>query len=205
MTALLLSLALAQFATDVYENPAAFEELESKDGVTVSRRAVTHNAYFEYRVTYDAASPVEELCNGVFEWGTRGGDGSGVIAHKVLVEGDDVRVVYDQISQPLVANRDYALTVKRERLEGGACRIRFRITNELAPPKPDGFVRMEKLWGEWHFTPLPKGGARLTYTMFSDPAGSVPPFLVHGTARKVTRESALSAPAKAKQWGEVRK
>lgn len=204
MSALLLGLVLAQFATDVFDNEAAFEVLEEKDGVTVSRRAVAQSAFYEYRIAYDAPLSVAELCGGVFEWGTRVGDGPGVKLHQVLEDGADRRVVYDQISEPMVADRDYALTVTRERLVTGACRIRFRITNELAPPKPERFVRMQKLWGEWHFAPQERG-ARLTYTMFSDPGGSIPAFLVHGTARKITRQTAVMAVDKARQHAEVKK
>ena len=42
-----------------------------------------------------------------------------------------------------------AMQGARERLPDGNCRIRFRATNDQAPPKPEGFVRMDKMWGEW--------------------------------------------------------
>ncbi|MFZ5439395.1 MAG: hypothetical protein ACOZQL_05265 [Myxococcota bacterium] len=204
MSWLVSALVLAQFATDVFENDAAFEQLDVTDGVTVSRRAIAGSAFFEYRIAYDAPLSADELCRGVFEWGTKVGDGPGVKKHAVLVDTADRRVVYDQISEPMVADRDYALTVTRERLVTGACRIRFRITNDAAPPKPERYVRMDRLWGEWHFQPLERG-ARLTYTMFSDPGGSIPAFLVHGTARKITRQTAVMAVEKARQFLEVKK
>ena len=168
-------------------------------------REVKGSAYQEYRVEVATPLPVEALCFEIFEWGTKEGDGPGVVLHKVLQDGDDSRVVYDQIAQPVVSRRDFSLTVVRERLPDGNCRIRFRTTNQAAPPKPEGFVRMEKVWGEWRMEAVPAGGTRLTYTLFSDPAGAIPSFLVHGAQRKSARDATLQALAKTKHYVEAGK
>ncbi|MFT3714115.1 MAG: hypothetical protein QM817_41160 [Archangium sp.] len=199
-----VALVLLQFSTDVFENETKFEKVDTRGGVTTYKRAVKGSVFFEYRAVAETTLTVDQLCVALFEWGTKGGDGVGVILNKVLTDGDDQRVVYTQISQPIVANRDYALTVKRERPTPTTCRTRFRTTNELAPKKPDGFVRMEKLWGEWLMEPTEKG-ARVTYTMFSDPAGSVPAFLVHGPTLNATRESIGLGLQKAQQYVEAHK
>ena len=129
-------------------------------------------------------------------------DGPAVTLNTVLQDGEDLRVVYSQITQPIVSRRDYALTVQRERLPDGTCRIRFRTTNEAAPPKPEGFVRMDKLWGEWRMAAGPEGKSTLTYTLFSDPSGSVPPFLVHGAQKNATRDALVMAVKKTKRFVE---
>lgn len=188
MHALLLALALAQADADPFDNADAFEKLDSAGGVTMYRRAIKGSPFWEYRAEAKTPLKVPDLCVALFEWGTKGGEGPGVMMNKVLTDGDDERVVYTQISQPVVANRDYALTIRRERPTADTCRIRFRTTNAVAPKSPDGFVRMEKLWGEWRVDP-DEAGAKVTYTMFSDPAGAVPAFLVHGPTKSATRES----------------
>ncbi len=203
MSALLLAV-LVQFPTDVFDNVAPFEPLESRDGVVTSKRQVKGSPYAEYRVERFTPFTAEQLCVAVFEWGTRHGDGPGVTLNTVLTDGDDVRVIYNHLSKPVIANRDYALTIARERLPDGSCRLRFRTTNEAAPPSPAGYVRIEKLWGEWRFMPVVSGGASLTYTLFSDPAGSVPPFLVHGPARQATFDAAAMAVEKTKRFVEGR-
>lgn len=200
MSALLL-LALAQFPMDVFENEAAFTQLEQQDGLVLSGRDVKGSAYQEYRVELSTPHPVDALCTAIFEWGTKGADSPTIVLNKLLQDGDDRRVVYNQIAQVPVSNRDYAMTVVKERLPAGDCRIRFRITNDAAPLKPEGFVRMDKMWGEWRAVAQPSG-TRLTYTLFSDPAGSVPSFLVHGPQRKATRDAALRALVKTKQFVE---
>jgi hypothetical protein len=200
-----LLLVLAQFATDVFDNEAKFEKIDTRGGVTTYKRAVKDSVFWEYRAVAETPLAVDDLCVALFEWGTRGGDGIGVILNKVLTDGEHERVVYTQISQPIVANRDYALTVKRERPTETTCRIRFRTTNALAPKKPDGFVRMDKLWGEWRVDPKDSGGSVVTYTLFSDPAGSVPAFLVHGPALNATRESIGMGLEKARKYLEAKK
>ena len=52
---------------------------------------------------------------------------------------------------------------------------------------------------------VPAGGAKLTYTLFSDPAGSVPSFLVHGAQRKATRDAAMMSLEKTKKYLEAAK
>lgn len=205
MTCGLALLALAQFPLDVFENPAPWAEVERRDGLTVSQRPRTGSPFFEHRVEATTELPVEALCAAVFEWGTREGDGPGVVLHRLLQDGEDLRVAYEQIAQPVVARRDFALTIARERLSGGACRIRFRATNALAPPRPEGFVRMDDVWGSWLFEAQPGGGARLTHTLYSDPAGAIPPFLVHGPQRSSARDSVRFALARTRRFlAEVR-
>jgi hypothetical protein len=146
----------------------------------------------------------DDLCEAIFEWGTRGSDSPGMVSSKVLVDGENERIVYAHISQPVVADRDYVLRVRRERLSPTSCRIRFRTTTEAAPPRPDGFVRMEKLWGQWTFDARAAGGADVAYTLFSDPAGSVPSFLVHGGLKSSAKESVTRGLSKVKGLAEQR-
>lgn len=188
MVSLVLMVLAQQPPLELFERVAPFEPVSQKDGLTLTQRSVSSSALFEYRVETQTSFTVEQLCEAVYEWGTRQGDGPNVTLHKVLRDGVDLRVVYDQISAPVVANRDYALTVIRERPTPTSCRIRFWVTNDQAPPRPDGFVRMSKLWGEWLFEQAATG-ATLRYTLFSDPGGSVPAFLVRGPQRDATVKS----------------
>lgn len=205
MSALVLLLVTAQFATDVFDNSAPFSKLDERDGITVSRREVKASDYFEYRAELASTHPVPALCEAIFDWGTRHQDGAMVTLARVLDDKEDVRVVYNQVSAPVVSRRDYAMTVTRERLGDGGCRIRFRATNELAPARPDGFVRMNKMWGEWRLEPNGEGASKITYTLFTDPAGSVPAFLVHGSQRQATRDGVVRAIEKTKQYLETKK
>lgn len=204
MNALLL-VVLSQFPMDVFDTGGAFKEFDHGAYGVLSKREVKGSPYPEHRIVVTTDVPAQVLCDAVFEMGTSG-ETDGLALHKSLRDDGDVRVVYEQLAIPVVSNRDYAMTVARwPKLEGGKCRIRFRATNDAAPELPKGYVRMDKLWGEWFFEPQDDGKTRLTYTMFSDPAGSVPPFLVQGSLVKAVKDSVLKALAKGKAAAEKKK
>jgi hypothetical protein len=202
MTALLV-LLLAQ-PVGIFENPEPFKVLESKGGLVLSGRPIKGSKLSEYRVTTDTPYSAAALCEHIYAWATKGTDHPGVKLRKLLKDGPDERVVYNQIEQSVVSDRDYALTVVRRREPDGTCRIRFWTSNDLAPPKPAGFVRMERLWGGWQFEPLPGGKARLTYTLFADPGGSVPAFLVHGPQKSAAKASVITGLKKIKATLEAK-
>jgi hypothetical protein len=164
-----------------------WEVVGTEGGVRLESRPVATSGCLEFRVTTTTPLSVETLCTAIFEWGSKGTDYPDLKHRTLLADGTDERVSYDQIEQPIVSNRDYAMTVRRVR-EGDQCRIRFRATNEKAPPRPEGWVRIEKLWGSWTFTPT-DGGTELVYTLFADPAGSIPAVLVRGSQREAALNS----------------
>jgi hypothetical protein len=202
---MILFLVLLAQPAGVFENPDAFKVLEVKNGVTLQARSIKGSKYSEYRAVTDTPYPVAALCEHIYEWATKGTDHAGTKLHKLLKDGPDDRVFYNQIEQSVVSDRDYALTVVRRREPGGTCHIRFWTSNELAPPIPAGFVRMERLWGGWRFDPLPGGKARLTHTLFADPGGSIPAFLVHGPQKSAVKETVASALQKVKAALEAKK
>ena len=145
----------------------------------------------------DNGFKIEALCDVVFEWGTRGTDVPGLRARQEISSAPDERVVYDQFDAPIVTNRDYAITVKRTRGADGVCRIRYWATNEKAPKKPEGWVRLDKLWGSWTFTSR-QGQTELVYTQFSDPGGSLPAIFANKSQRDRALQSVRVAIEKAK-------
>jgi len=48
-------------------------------------------------------------------------------------------------------------------------------------PEVKGYVRVTTLKGSWKFTPLEKGLVEITYQVYSDPGGSLPPILANST------------------------
>lgn len=187
---LALALALAAEPVERFEAQGGWEDASTRDGVTVDRRAIAGTPYFEYRASTLVDVPADALCEHVFTWGTLSRDHAGMKLRRLVRDSGDERVTYDQIEQPIVANRDFGMTVRRFRDAAGVCRIRFFQNNAEAPPSPPGFVRMTKLWGSWAFEPDGEK-TKVTYTMFADPAGAIPPFLVHGSQRTLTKENML--------------
>ena len=183
----LLMVVMAQLPMPELDAPGEFKEVDRGAWGVLSQRAVAGSSFKESRVQAEVPLGVARLCESVWKMATSGVT-KGVIRHDLLVDEPNLRVIYQQVSYPVVSKRDYAMTLWRLAApEGGPCRVRFRVTNERAPKLPKGFVRLEKLWGEWLFEPTRGGGAKVTYRMFSDPAGSLPAFVAHGQVREKTK------------------
>ena len=174
---------LTRLALALGAEPAPCTRLEERDGILLESRPFPDSAYVELRLTTTSSHTVGSLCDAAFGSGRFDPQEPDLKSRVILQESADERVTYDQIAPPLVANRDYAVRARRERAPDGSCAMRFSLANQLAPPVPEGWVRLTKVSGAWTFAPLPDGRTRVTYLIHSDPAGSIPPFLVEGTRR----------------------
>jgi hypothetical protein len=68
------------------------------------------------------------------------------------------------------------------RLPDGRLESRFGRTDEGCPPEHRGLVRMTRVEGRWTLTPLPDGSTDVEYQAVTDPAGSVPVWMVNRAA-----------------------
>lgn len=161
--------------------PAAWEKVTTTDGVTIEQRPVSDSKFVELRFTTTTDKTPESLCAAVFGDGKFDEDEPDLESRKVLSETADTRITYDQITPPIVSHRDYVVRAHWA-MEGSACRMTFEATENLAPPPVDGWVRLKKVRGHWLFEPV-EGKTKLTYVVFSDPAGAIPPFLAEGSRR----------------------
>lgn len=164
---------------------APFEKVEEADGVLIEARPVPASKVVELRLTTTTTKTPQSLCDAAFGDGKFDPEEPDLKSRTILSESADERVTYDQISPAVVSNRDYAVRAKRVRGEDGSCRMIFEGANEVAPKLPDGWVRITKLRGAWVFEPQPDKKTKVTYTIHSDPAGSIPAFMVEGTRRKI--------------------
>lgn len=163
---------------------AEYEKAGESDGVTIEQRAVPASKFVELRFTTLTDKTPRSLCDAAFGDGKFDPKEPDLKARTIVQESADERVTYDQITPPVVSNRDYVVRAKRI-VEGASCRMTFEAANELGPKSPDGWVRVSKLRGYWLFEPVDGGKTRLTYVVFTDPGGSIPAFLVEGNRKKL--------------------
>lgn len=163
---------------------AEYEKAGESDGVTIEQRAVPASKFVELRFTTLTDKTPRSLCDAAFGDGKFDPKEPDLKARTIVQESADERVTYDQITPPIVSNRDYVVRAKRI-VEGASCRMTFEAANELGPKSPDGWVRVSKLRGYWLFEPADGGKTRLTYVVFTDPGGSIPAFLVEGNRKKL--------------------
>jgi len=199
MTALwwLAPLVVVAVPDSVFENTGAWQPEETDGALKVEGRAIANSSWLEYRIVTTTDLAAEPLCDSVFENMTKGKPGSNVKSRKLLKDGADTRVLYDQVDAPMISLRDYAMTVKKTRGEAG-CRIRFKITNEEAPPLGDGVVRMENMWGGWDFDAR-DGKTVVTHWLYADPGGAVPAWIARGSQKRALKEGVTRMLDKARE------
>jgi hypothetical protein len=155
------------------------------DGITLSARELPNERVVELRAQVSSKSSIPALCASAYGGATLDKAEPDITTRKLLREnGANERVTYEQISAPVVSDRDYAVRSVREPFGEGGCRVVFAADNQEAPPLPKSFVRIEKLRGSWTFEPQGDGGVAATYVIFTDPGGSLPALFVEGPRKK---------------------
>jgi hypothetical protein len=159
------------------------------DGVTVERRDVPGSSFDELRLTTTSPATLERLCAAVYPkpWS---GKLEGRFKHRELLrETESERWTYEQISVPVVSDRDYVMHVTLEQpASTGRCEVSFETESLGVRPPPPGFVRIGGIRGHWSLAPLGDEGVRVEYRIWSDPGGAVPAFLAKGGQRSAAVE-----------------
>lgn len=159
-----------------------WKEAGRKQGLLLEKRAVPGSAMPEVRVTTHSPLPAWRIASAL--WTDRSASKYAQRSRRkrvVLRETADERVVHEQISSPVVSDRDYVVRQRRSGDGRGApFRMTFEAANDVGPPPAKGIVRLPALRGSWTVTPTPDGGADVIYLVHSEPGGSVPAFLVRG-------------------------
>jgi hypothetical protein len=165
----------------------AFSVVDNSDGIVLESRPVDGSKFPEFRATVTSPKPARALCQAAFDESRAPSSAPEVKSRKVISESADERVDYDQLTAPLVSDRDYTWRMKRTRAADGSCRIDFSTANDLAPPLPSGVVRIDVVRGAWTFTP-DGTNTKVVYTVYTDPGGSLPAFIVvNGEQRSVLK------------------
>jgi len=169
------------------------------DGFKVELRDMPGSAFEEIRVTTTSPEPLQALCDAVWAKGVGAKAEGRFKKREVLSETDTERVTYEQISLPIVSDRDYVLVVKLlQPADTGRCEVSFSTKEDPSRPPADGHVRMTSVRGHWLLTPTPEGKVTVVYTVYSDPGGAVPPFLAKGSQREAAVDFLKTILARAK-------
>lgn len=168
--------ALAQFS----DAPGDWKPQSTKEGITLERRAVPGSKFYEYRAVVAIAVEPELAAEDIWR-ALRGSDMETLKRRDILRESPDELLIYDQIRTPIVNDRDYVITVKREH-DATARRTRFRCAtvSGVGPPAAPKHVRIPIIRAGWMVEPGAHGGTQLTYYAYSEPGGLITAFLARG-------------------------
>ncbi len=153
------------------------------DGMQVELREVPGSAYDEIRVHTRRDGKLPALCEAIFDGSPE--KGGSFLRRDVFRRTARERWTYERIAIPLASDRDYVLHVEMDVPPArGRCEISFQTATDAAHPPVPGVVRIPVIRGHWSLAPAPEGGVGVTYQVYSDPGGSLPPFLVRGGQRR---------------------
>lgn len=160
----------------------AFTPDGTVDGLTVEKREVAGSPFFEVRISTTTPVPMAALCDELYGDGSFDPTEPDLKSRRVLSEDAGVRILHDEIAPAVVSRRDYVIerTVQRSATD---CVVRYHAVEHPAAPPRANVVRITKIYGTYRFETLPSGQTRASSILFSDPAGSVPAFLVRGPQR----------------------
>lgn len=181
MRLIVLSLLLPAAAL---AEPPSWRDRGKVDGIRVETRDIPGSHFEEIRLTTESKEPLARLCEVIFGKGAAEKGEGNFKKREVLRETPTERWTYEQIALPVVSDRDYVVHVKVDRpAETGQCEISFQTEDDPSRPVRKEFVRLKAVRGHWLLTPLETGAVKIVYRIFSDPGGTVPPFLVWGGQR----------------------
>jgi hypothetical protein len=154
------------------------QELQ-KHGVRVWSRHVEGTRIHQLRATTTMDLPAEQVFAFLCDLEAY----TSVIPHmtesrKLWGDGDSA-LYYMVVDPPLVAPRDLCMQVSRARHADGTLVAAWTTGGEGCPAPTKGRVRIERNEGRWRLTPLEGGRTEVDYVALTDPAGSVPKWLVN--------------------------
>ncbi len=155
------------------------EEDDPGEAYVLYRRPKPGSRFPEYKIEGLIKSSPESVMNA---WHTTAVDDRYAPkghTRKRLQQSENEMVMYTIIDAPIVSRRDLTtrITISRDparNLYG----VSWKNADEMAPPKPEGVVRVPASSGSWRFEAGPNGQTKVTGVSHTDFAGSVPAWLV---------------------------
>ncbi|MBF5041316.1 MULTISPECIES: START domain-containing protein [Myxococcaceae] len=168
--------------------PAAWEAVTEVDGIRVYARERAESSVSEVRAVGMVDAPPLAVWQVVRDYANQPKSSPYVEVARVLASEADGKVIllYNVIKAPLADRRDVTVRITDESdWQEGRGYLKARWTaSELGPPPTPGIVRIHLNDGFWLLEPM-DGGARtrVTYSLYTDPGGSVPRWIVNRANR----------------------
>jgi hypothetical protein len=156
----------------------------STDGVQVERRDVPGSSFDELRLSFVSPLSLERLCGAIYPRVFNNAPEARFKKRELLKQTETERWTYEQISVPVVSDRDYVMHVKLNvPASTGSCDVTFETVEDASRPPVRGFVRIPVIRGHWNLVPATDGRVIVRYEIFSEPGGAVPAFLARSRQR----------------------
>lgn len=158
-----------------------YDRVGERSGVTVWRRA---GHAIDLAAQGDIDAPPDVVLKILTDYGSHPKWVHGLSVSKVLDRSDGALDVYQRLSLPMLDDRDFEMHVTWSS-DGGGRVIRFKTTNDKAPPLQKGVVRVPVHEGGWDLEPVDGGRrTRALYHFRMELGGSLPMWMARGRASK---------------------
>ncbi len=183
-TKILLAVAFLTGAAKTVKADTPWRPDGVSDGVQVERRDVPGSSFDELRLSTFSSLDLGRVCGAIYPAKLPGKLERRFKKQELLRETQAERWTYEQISVPIVSDRDYVMHVKLEQgASSGHCSVSFETEDDPARPPVRGFVRIPIVRGHWDAFPVGGGKVSVQYRVFSEPGGGVPAFLTRSSQR----------------------
>lgn len=152
------------------------------DGLELEVRRVAGSPFEELKVSAVLTQPLSALCDAV--WGHDAKVEKRFKKRVVIRESETERWTYEQVRVPVLTDRDLVIHAQLlAAAPSGRCEVKFESTTDPDFPRRADHVRITAVRGHWTLEPTDGGKVAMTYTIYSEPGGSVPAFLAVGGQR----------------------
>jgi uncharacterized protein YndB with AHSA1/START domain len=159
-----------------------YSRIAEQHGVTVYKK--TRGQQIDLAAEGDLPAPPDRVLEVLTDYENHPRWVKSLTESKVLWRGKSAADIYQRISAPLVADRDFTLHATWGR-EGEEHVVRLRARNERGPAPKDGVVRVNVNEGEWRLTPNADGkSTHVVYRFRLDLGGKIPGNMASDQAAK---------------------
>jgi len=113
--------------------------------------------------------------------------------NRILKDAPTERVVYSQLSLPIVKDRDFTVRIRSENDEqSGLYLVLSEGADKDGPPESPSYVRIRATKASWTLEPTSDGGADVTYVVGSETGGILPQW-IQSTAQRDAAKNFVAA------------
>jgi hypothetical protein len=179
---LLISAGGASIKASAQSDSSWVGSYETDDSIAVCSRKVSESRILEFRAMCVIDVPPSNVFRTVMRRDTYRHTSRYVVDFQVIAsDTSSVFYIYQRLAIPLFSDRDYTLRYEeiQDSLHGHFSLV-WTIANDKGPPPNENVVRIEVSWGSFEMTPIEEGRkTRLTCTIYTDPGGNIPGWLVN--------------------------
>jgi ribosome-associated toxin RatA of RatAB toxin-antitoxin module len=164
-----------------------WETVSDAEGILVERRREPGTTFYEVRASTHSPFPPSVIFATLWKHQEYVEFVPYLKKLEILTQSAQEKVIYEQISMPLVSDRDYTVKITAEHsATNGVIQLHFVAVPDEGPPEHPNYVRVKHIQGGWTLEPTSDGGSDVTYVVASQPGGTIPAWIINAVQKEAT-------------------